>query len=363
MKRPYFLFYINKIMYGVKMPRLGTEDALMSLHPLPPLAEQKRIVDKIDRLMAGCDELEQKRSLRDQKRITVHRAAINCLLNSPEDDGRAWQFIAQNFKKLYSTKENITELRKAILQLAVMGKLVPQDPNDEPASELLKAIEAEKERSIQDGKIKKSKPLPEIKPEEMPYDLPKSWEWIRLGDIVSVLGDGLHGTPIYDETGDYYFVNGNNLCDGVIIIKDNTKKVSFSEYLKYKKDLNEKTVFVSINGTIGNVGFYKFENIILGKSVCYFNLIGGINKHYIKKLINSSYFLLYALFSATGSTIKNVSLKVMREFAVPLPPLAEQKRIVEKIDRLMALCDQLEQHLEAATHQQTRLLQAVMAQV
>ena len=106
--------------------------------PLPPLAEQHRIVAKIDRLMTRCDELEKLRAERNQKRITIHTAALNRLLTAKEsnDFSTAWRFITQHFGELYSVKENVAELRKAILQLAVMGQLVAQDPNDEPAINL-----------------------------------------------------------------------------------------------------------------------------------------------------------------------------------------------------------------------------------
>ena len=120
---------------------------------------------------------------------------------------------------------------------------------------------------------------------------------------------------------------------------------------------------LSINGTIGNAAFYNSEKVVLGKSVCYFNLFSQINKHYIKKLINSNYFLEYAFTSATGSTIKNVSLKSMRQFLVPLPPLPEQHRIVAKVDQLMALCDTLERQIDEASNKQAALLNALMAQV
>jgi type I restriction enzyme S subunit len=331
------------------------------LIPLPPLPEQHRIVARIDQLMACCDALEKLRKEREEKRLAVHAAAIKQLLDAP--DGSAWDFIQKHFGELYTVKENVAELRKAILQLAVMGRLVPQDPNDPPASELLKEIEAEKQRLVKAGKIKKPKLLPPIKPEEVPYELPQGWEWVRLGEIVSLLGDGIHGTPTYDETGEYFFINGNNLSDGVIEIKENTKRVSITEYEKRKKELTDRTVLVSINGTIGNVAFYGGEPVMLGKSACYLNLFTQIEKHYIKKLINSSYFLEYAFKSATGSTIKNVSLKAMREFCIPLPPLPEQHRIVARIDQLMALCDILDQQIDAATEKQTELLNAVMAQV
>jgi type I restriction enzyme, S subunit len=362
--------YINAIdlkpyVTGTAQPKMNQAKMNSIVIGLPPLAEQRRIVAKIDQLMARCDELEKLRSDRAQKLITVHTAAIAHLLTAQDshDFNTAWHFIAQHFGALYSVKETVAELRKTILQLAVMGKLVPQDPNDEPASELLKAIELEKQRLVKEGRIKQLKPLSNLKPKDVPYLLPDNWAWIRLGEIVSLLGDGIHGTPIYDETGEYFFVNGNNLSDGIIEIKSNTKKVSREEYQKYKKELNSRTVMVSINGTIGNVAFYNNENVILGKSACYFNLFELIDKQYIKKILNSAYFLEYAVSSATGSTIKNVSLKSMREFPVPLPPLAEQHRIVAKVDQLMALCDRLEVAIATAQAKQTDLLNAVMAQV
>ncbi len=251
------------------------------------------------------------------------------------------QLLKQHFDTAFAAPDGIKKLRELILTLAMQGKLVAQDPNDPPARELLKEIEVERRRLVKEGKVKQPKLSPEIKAEEVPYALPQEWEWVRLGEIVSLLGDGIHGTPNYDETGKFFFINGNNLSDGAIEIKEHTKRVSFDEFQKHKKDLNERTMLVSINGTIGNVAFYNSETVILGKSACYFNLFSQIDKHYIKKLINSNYFLGYAFSAATGSTIKNVSLKSMREFLVPLPPLPEQHRIVAKIDQLMARCDEL----------------------
>ncbi|MEE3350285.1 MAG: restriction endonuclease subunit S [Candidatus Gastranaerophilaceae bacterium] len=231
-------------------------------------------------------------------------------------------------------------LKKAILQYAMQGKLVEQDPNDEPASILLERIKAEKEQLIKDGKIKIEKPLPPISEDEIPCELPKGWEWVRLSQITSIIGDGIHGTPEYTLNTEYYFINGNNLNNGIIEIKDNTKTVSENEYLKYKKDLSERTVLVSINGTLGNVAFYNNEKVMLGKSACYFNLLSDINKLYLKLILNSDYFLKYADNKATGTTIKNVSLKAMQDLLIPLPPLAEQQRIVEKLEQILPLVEE-----------------------
>ncbi|MCZ6804740.1 MAG: restriction endonuclease subunit S [Proteobacteria bacterium] len=160
------------------------------------------------------------------------------------------------------------------------------------------------------------------------------WEYKSILELTSILGDGLHGTPKYTEDGGYHFINGNNLNDGQIELKERTKKVSEAEFDKYKKNLNDRTVLVSINGTLGKVAFYNNEKIILGKSACYFNLLDGINKQYVKYVIESPLFQDYAEKVATGATIKNVSLKSMRAFIIPLAPNNIQVQIVENLNFL-----------------------------
>ena len=227
----------------------------------------------------------------------------------------------------------------------------------DPASELLKRIKAEKAKSG-----KKEKPLPPIKPEEIPFEIPENWVWCRLGEITSILGDGLHGTPNYDPNGGYYFINGNNLINGKIEIKDTTKRVSGSEYEKHKKQLISNTVFVSINGTLGNLAYYNGEKIILGKSACYFNLYQEVVREYIGIYIKSSYFLKYAVDVASETTIKNVSLKSMRLLPIPLPPPTEQKRIVAEIEKQFAKTKQLKEHIIANQQATEQLLKALLHQ-
>jgi type I restriction enzyme S subunit len=163
----------------------------------------------------------------------------------------------------------------------------------------------------------------------------KGWELKNLEKITTKLGDGLHGTPNYSVDGNYHFINGNNLINGDIIITELTNKVNEDEFTKHKKDLNENTILVSINGTIGKVAFYKGEKIILGKSACYMNIdVDKVSKIFLYSLLKSSYFLDYAKGNSTGSTIKNVSLKTMREFPIPLPPISEQRKY-EKLITLL----------------------------
>ncbi len=180
--------------------------------PLPPLAEQQRIVAKIDELMAKCDALEALQQAQETQRTQTHQAAIQQLLTT-DDTPAAWQFLQTHFETLYQDQANVKELRKAILQLAVMGKLVPQDPKDQPASELLKDIAAEKERLVKEGKIKKQKPLPAIGEDEKPYPLPQGWEWVRFEEV-TINRDG-ERVPISKEERekikgiyDYYGASG-----------------------------------------------------------------------------------------------------------------------------------------------------------
>ena len=192
-------------------------------------------------------------------------------------------------------------------------------------------------------------------------ELAEGWVEKKLGDITTILGDGLHGTPKYTIDGEYYFINGNNLDNGKIIYKNRTKRASFGEYEKYKKNLNDRTVFVSINGTLGNVAFYNNEKVILGKSACYFNLTEQADKNFIKYVILSPYFIDYAHKVATGATIKNVSLKSMRELKINLPKIEEQKEIVILLDTLQSQTQSLEsnyqQELDALDELKKSILQ------
>ena len=258
---------------------------------------------------------------------------------------------------------NTNALRQKILDLAIHGKLVKQDPADESATILLEKIRAEKEKKIASGELKRGKNdsyiffgddnrhyekfadgrVKDIE-DEIPFAVPEGWAWCRLGEISSELGDGIHGTPEYTQNGSCYFINGTNLLNGKIIIKQETKTVDEEQYEKYKKDLSPNTMFISINGTLGNIAFYNNEHIILGKSVCYFNLVNEKFKYFFYFLFNGHYFQKYVEVSATGSTIKNVSLKAMNRFLIPLPPLAEQQRIVDTIEAIFAQIDLLKQN-------------------
>ena len=291
---------------GVAYPAINDDRLYRAPVALPPLAEQKRIVAKIEELLPLIDRYE-----------------------------KAWSRL-EEFNRRFPA-----DMQKSLLQMAIQGKLVEQRPEEGTGEELYRQIQAEKQRLIKEGKIKKEKPLPEIAEDEVPFEIPESWKWVRLCDLISILGDGIHGTPVFDENGIYYFINGNNLAKGTIEVKPNTKKVCTAEYEKYKKPLDKNTILISINGTIGNYAFYNSEPVILGKSACYFSVLGNVCKEYICKLLNTKHFSDYAIKEATQTTIKNVSLKAMRMLPLPLPPYEEQKRIVTRLEQLLPLCERL----------------------
>lgn len=176
------------------------------------------------------------------------------------------------------------------------------------------------------------------------------WAEVSLKDVVSKLGDGLHGTPDYDSEGECFFINGNNLENGHIVLKEKTKRVSQNEFLKHKKDLNERTLLVSINGTLGNVAYYRGEKVVLGKSACYLNVVPEVNIDFIRYILQGNHFQNHIQQQATGTTIKNVSLKTMREYAFRLPPREYQDFIssnLKVLDQKIELNRQINTTLES----------------
>lgn len=363
LRSPHFVKYVESTQKGVAYPAINDGDFFNGCIPLPPQKEQHRIVAKIDELMARCDALEKLRSAQQSKRLTVHAAAIQQLLNiaEPQQHQRAQQFLAEHFGELYSVKANVAELRKAILQLAVMGKLVPQNPNDQPASELLKEIEAEKQRLVKAGKIKTPKPLPPIKSEEVPYALPHGWEWVRLGEI----GVWKSGSTPSRTNRNYYggsipWVKSGEVKQGRITQTEETiTELALNEC---SLSLNPKgSVLVAMYGAnIGEVGILEID-ATTNQAICACQTFTALDERYLLNLISS--LKPYFISQGAGAAQPNISREKIIATPFPLPPIVEQHRILARIDQLMALCDTLDQKINDATDKQTELLDAVMAQI
>lgn len=169
---------------------------------------------------------------------------------------------------------------------------------------------------------------------------------VKLGEVATI-GDGLHSTPKYDDNGSYYFINGNNIKNGALYLTSNTKRCSESEYSKHKKYIPKSTVMMSINGTIGSVGIYNNEPIILGKSIAYFitteQLSDKFLYHYLQTSKSSTYFRNHV----TGSTIKNLGLKALRDFQIYLPPIIDQKSIIRKLDEYESMSEGLQSKISS----------------
>ncbi|WP_210410707.1 restriction endonuclease subunit S [Leptospira yanagawae] len=334
--------------------------------PLPPFAEQKRIVEKIDELFALCDELERLKQSKDTKRKDLHQSVITQMLEAEThaDFQRHFQFLTTHFHELYSVKENVKELRKAVLQLAVMGKLVAQDPNDPPASELLKEIQAEKARLVAEGKIKKSEALPPVEEEEKPFAIPKGWEWVRLGEVgVLERGKSKH-RPRNDiklfRNGKYPLVQTGDVSAAK---KNNDIISSVSNYynefgLAQSRMWDPGTLCITIAANIAETGFLSIPACFPDSVVGFTSLSGNQISKYVKMFIDTAKEHLENFAPATAQ--KNINLGILTELICPLPPLAEQKRIVEKVDQLLALCDVLEEGIGKAEEKRGEILEGMV---
>ena len=302
---PDFQKQCNEHTRGVGNKNWVIKDIANTILPLPPLAEQKRIVAKIEELLPYIDRYE-----------------------------KAWSKL-EDFNKRFPG-----DMQKSVLQMAIQGKLVEQRPEEGTAEELYQQIQEEKQRLIKEGKIKKEKPLPEITDDEIPFDIPESWKWARMAEVIDVR-DGTHDTPKYVTNG-VPLVTSKNLVYGRIDF-ESTKLISHqdAEMINMRSAVNDNDILFAMIGTIGNPVLVKKDREFAIKNMALFKAIN-------KQLFNMNYLLLFLSKEqhemkkkASGGVQSFVSLKFLRNYLIPLPPLAEQKRIVEKLEEILPLCEKL----------------------
>ncbi|MBD2491980.1 restriction endonuclease subunit S [Aulosira sp. FACHB-615] len=338
--------------------------------PLPPLAEQHRIVAKVDQLMSLCDELEERQQKKRETRVLLNNVAINQLLTAREPDtfAKHWQCICNNFDLLYSAPENIGKLRQAILQLAVMGKLVPQDSSDEPAAVLLDKIRFEKELLMKEGKIKKEKLLPEITVDELEYKIPQTWVWSRLGEICELITDGTHQTPKYTPSG-RIFISAQNVKPFRFMpeVHKFVSEEDYQGYIKNRKPEVEDVLLTRVGAGIGeaavidkNLDFAIYVSVALIRPFKNF-----IDSYYLTIWLNSPSGKHKSSINTYGKGVSqgNLNLGLIRKFVVSIPPLKEQKSIVAKVDQLMAICDKLEAELALSQSEHEKLINTALHQL
>ena len=352
---------------GGAQPNISKEKIIATVIGLPPLTEQYRIVAKVDELMALCDELEKQQTASN----TLHETLVANLLGSLTDAGNsasfdeAWQRIENNFDTLFTTEHSIDKLKQTILQLAVMGKLVPQDPNDEPAGELLKKIAKEKTRLIKEGKIKKQVPLPEITEVEKPFELPKSWVWTRLGSVLKKITDGTHFSPPNGEIGEYLYISAKNIKpEGVLLSNATyiTKDIHDEIYSRCDPEHGD-ILYIKDGATTGitTINNLKVPFSMLS-SVALLKVPKGILNTYLLLSLTSPYFYKEMRSEMTGVAITRVTLNKLNYAIITLPPLTEQHRIVSKVDELFAICDELKERIGLARATQNLLAGVVVEQ-
>lgn len=353
---------------GSHTNKLNLSDLPKLILPVAPLREQHRIVAKVDELMALCDQLEQE----TEASLGAHQTLVETLLSaltSAADHAQfasAWQRIAGHFDTLFTTEESIAQLKQTILQLAVMGKLVPQDPNDEPASELLKKIAAEKAKLVKEGKINADKLLQPAEKEKLPFEFPSGWEWCRIETICDVQG-GIQKQPIRTPKLNHYpYLRVANVQRGYIDTSEMERFELFDDELKTRALQPGDILVVEGNGSEDEIGRCAIWNGQIDQCVFQNHLIRVRpiiqgNEVFISKFLNSPLGIdEMKRLAVTTSGLYNLSVGKIRSISVPLPPLAEQHRIVAKVDELMALCDQLKSRLSDAQTTQLHLADALV---
>ncbi len=369
LKSPFFIAYANRSTHGMNLPRMGTDKARLALIPIPPMEEQKRIAAKIDELMALCDDLEARQQNVHHTCIKLNDASINKLVNASTSDKlkKHWNRIHTNFNLLYRKPENIDKLRKAILQLAVQGRLVPQDANDEPASVLLERVHSEQNLLVKSKEIKKLKSTLPIKDTEKPYIIPESWVWVRLENIRRTVEYGTSSKASKENIG-VPILRMNNIQNGQIVldkIKFVSKKIKDLPrlYLKNNDILFNRTNSYELVGKAGlfqgDDDSYTFASYLIRVSL----INSYVDPAYIVNAMNSQYFRVTQIepeitqqcgqANFNGTKLSNV--------IIPIPPLKEQKRIVRKIDELMSLCDIIENKLKEGQSKSKRIIEAVVS--
>ncbi|WP_042860556.1 restriction endonuclease subunit S [Dickeya sp. NCPPB 3274] len=353
---------------GGAQPNISREKLIATVFALPPKAEQNRIICKVDELMSLCDQLEQQ-SLTS---LDTHQQLVETLLATLTDSQNAeqlaesWARISQHFDTLFTTEASIDALKQTILQLAVMGKLVPQDPNDEPASELLKRIEQEKAQLVKQGKIKKQKPLPPVSDEEKPFELPEGWKWCRFEDIVDIQSGITKGRNLVGrELISVPYLRVANVQRGYLDLSEiKTIEIPVDEKDKYHVKSND--LLITEGGdwdTVGRTAIWTDPSFYVANQNHVFKarpIVNELNVKWIETFMNSSVSRNYFAGASKQTTnLASINKTQLRGCLIALPPISETNRILELYISLLSVCDTLKYRLQSAQQTQLHLADAL----
>ncbi|EDX5629508.1 restriction endonuclease subunit S [Salmonella enterica subsp. houtenae] len=359
--------FINKYDNGTAQPNLAATDLARFLVPLPPLDEQSRIVNKITELMTLCDQLEQ-HSLTS---LDAHQQLVETLLTTLTGSQNAdelaenWARLSEHFDTLFTTEASIDALKQTILQLAVMGKLVPQDPNDEPASELLKRITQEKVQLVKDGKIKKQKPLPPISDEEKPFDLPSGWVWCLFEDVVDIQSGITKGRNLANrKLISIPYLRVANVQRGYLDLSE-VKEIDIPEEEKDKYHVIKGDLLITEGGdwdTVGRTTVWCHDWYIANQNHVFKGRVIGqdIDPYWLETYMNSPYSRDYfASASKQTTNLASINKTQLRGCPVAIPPSSEAEKIMLKLNDFNELCEKLKLQTQSAQQTQLHLADAL----
>lgn len=337
---------------GIYLGKLGAMPIAV-----PPLAEQSRIVTRVEALMRLCDALEAK----GQLEAAQHAQLVNTLLGTltasttPEELAANWQRVAQHFDLLLDRPEAIDALEQTLLQLAVRGLLVPQDPTDEPASALLQKIRAEKDRLIATGQIKRDKPLPPITDEEKPFELPVGWEWVRMGALIELVSGQHLGPSEYVDglTASLPYLTGP--AEFGALSPDPTRSTHERRAVAICDD-----ILITVKGSgVGKLNVVKHDEMAISRQLMAIRPI-LLNPEFLMIFLQT--MSLYFQAKSIGIAIPGIGREDVTHAEFGLPPLPEQSRIVTRVTALRRLCADLRQRLAERQSVQARLAEALVGQ-
>ncbi|MBC3633499.1 restriction endonuclease subunit S [Klebsiella michiganensis] len=351
---------------GIK-PGLNRNDAYNLTIAIPPQSEQKAIVSKVNEMMTLCDQLEQ-HSLTS---LDAHQQLVETLLTTLTDSQNAnelaenWARISEHFDTLFTTEASIDALKQTILQLAVIGKLVPQDPNDEPASELLKRIAQEKAQLVKDGKIKKQKPLPPISDEEKPFELPDGWEWCLFEDVVDIQSGITKGRNLANrKLISIPYLRVANVQRGYLDLSE-VKEIDIPEEEKDKYHVIKGDLLITEGGdwdTVGRTTVWCHDWYIANQNHVFKGRIIGqdIDPYWLETYMNSPYSRGYfASASKQTTNLASINKTQLRGCPVAIPPRSEAEKIMLKLNDFNELCEKLKSHIQSAQQTQLHLADAL----
>ncbi|MFH4489622.1 restriction endonuclease subunit S [Vibrio diabolicus] len=365
-------FYLQLRSYDIECRGYGRHFKILNenLFVVPPLKEQHRIVAKVDELMALCDQLEQQTEASIEAHQVLVTTLLDTLTNSADADElmQNWARISEHFDTLFTTEESIDQLKQTILQLAVMGKLVPQDPSDEPAAELLKRVAEEKAQLVKEKKIKKQKALPPISEDEKPFELPSGWEWTHMDELFYVSG-GLQKTPKRTPVSNHFpYLAVANVQRGRLELDELKRFEVTPEELEQYKLLAGDLMVVEGNGSENEIGRCAIWSEDVPDCLHQNHLIRcrpliPALSFWVLNVLNSPLGInTMKSLAVTSSGLYNLSVGKIRGIFLPMPPLNEQKRIVSKIKELTSICDQLKAHLNESQATQLHLTDTIVEQ-